>query len=144
MAFSDYSDAFSYPEKIVQDLAADLSAKITDACIERLKSLSDSLLPDDEKVLENTWEEICVQVQSEESNFWEVYDDTVSEILCKELSKLPDYSIAALQFAEDFNESDFAYEYDIDELTAILKNAVYEKAGEYQSDSVSRFLESCE
>jgi hypothetical protein len=60
--------------------------------IRRLKRMTDCRLPGDDRNLKNVWEEICVQVQGDESLAWHDYVDVIETILVP--------AVAALEPAE--------------------------------------------
>lgn len=66
-----------------------------DEAIEYLLSLKETLSGDDSG-LENTWEEICVQVQGEQSFFWDAYSDAMHDAVLGAMQKLPERDELAL------------------------------------------------
>ena len=61
---------------IVEEMAARLAKRITRRVVADLQTVRVTLSGDDSG-LENAWEEICVQIQCQDSFFWDAYDDTV-------------------------------------------------------------------
>lgn len=59
------------------------------------------LLSGDDSGLLNTWDEICAQVQGDQSVFWDAYEDTVDSVILNELQKLPDLELQALWLQTD-------------------------------------------
>jgi hypothetical protein len=57
---------------IVRAVAQKAAQRIAHKVIAELQLMTDKLSGDDSE-LETTWDEICVQVQGEESIFWECY-----------------------------------------------------------------------
>jgi hypothetical protein len=55
-----------------------------------LRELVDGLQSGVDSGLTNTWEEICVQVQGEQSVLWDAYDVTVRQIVSMEVTALPE------------------------------------------------------
>lgn len=80
---------------------ADAAASIVcDKAIESLIAL-DITLSGDDSTLENAWEEICVQVQGEESFFWETYEAVMGDAVLGELENLSNPDLAALWLQTD-------------------------------------------
>ncbi len=73
---------------IILQLAKYLVMRITRKAITALQRLTDCKLSGDDSRLENTWDEICVQVQGDESFAWDAYLDTVKAFLGAEVEKL--------------------------------------------------------
>lgn len=138
-----------------------IQAEIVSTAIEALKKLGgNSLLSGDESGLESIWEEICVQVQGEESIYWESYEGVIDQFVAGELKKrTPDEQLVVwLQTEEGCdwlseNEQDVQTLAEMDDLlkagyTAVcvndvaenLKNDVLEAAGTYTSENIERFL----
>jgi hypothetical protein len=61
---------------VVGALAEGVGQRITRKVIPTLQALTVTLSGDDSG-LETVWDEICAQVQTDESVFWNVYDKTV-------------------------------------------------------------------
>lgn len=74
---------------IVCALAERVCQRLTRRAITRLQSINgEALLSGDDSGLQNTWDEICVQVQSEESFAWDSYDQTVRACLQADVEEL--------------------------------------------------------
>jgi hypothetical protein len=89
---------------IVRALAEDVAQRITRKVIPTLQALTDKLSGDDSG-LETMWDEICVQVQSEESVFWNVYDETAQNIVRGYIRELADYERAAIWLLTNAGEN---------------------------------------
>lgn len=63
--------------------------KATRRTIRTLQGLRDGLQSGDDSGLENAWDEFCVQVQYEESVFFDAYEETVRAVLRGHLETLP-------------------------------------------------------
>ena len=61
--------------RIVQALAESVCQHVSDKTIRALQGMTDAnmLLSGDDSGLINVWEEICVQLQNEESFYWDTY-----------------------------------------------------------------------
>ena len=58
-------------------------------------------LSGDDSELDTTWDEICVQVQDEESVFWDVYDEIVRDMVRAHVAELPKFEREAIWFQTD-------------------------------------------
>ena len=80
---------------LIQQYAKAAGEFLCEQTISTLENIK-ATLSADESGLENTWEEICVQVQGEESFFWETYQDTVFDIVISLIEQLPSRDRSAL------------------------------------------------
>jgi hypothetical protein len=70
-----------YRDKIIAEFAERECKRIAQKVIRQLKSMTDGMQSGQDTPLANIWDEICVQVQGEESVMWEAYlDDTLALI----------------------------------------------------------------
>ena len=83
MPMNDQIDA------IVAQVAQQAADRVTRKTIADLRRMTNGLLSGDDSGLKTTWDEICVQVQGEESLYWEVYVETVCAILGVYVAELP-------------------------------------------------------
>ncbi len=56
--------------------------------IRDLRKITEGMQSGDDSPLKNVWDEICVQMQTEESVMWEVYLDVISSLIKSELKPL--------------------------------------------------------
>lgn len=73
---------------IVRQLAGHTAQRVTRRVITALQQLTDCKLSGDDSLLENAWDEICAQVQAEQSLYWDAYVETVRAFLRSELKNL--------------------------------------------------------
>lgn len=73
---------------VVCELAEHICERITRSIIATLQRMNNGLLSGDDSGLENTWDEICVQVQCEASFSWDAYDETVRGLVRADVEKL--------------------------------------------------------
>lgn len=130
---------------ILLPFANDLATKITKECISFFEESTQTMSGDDSQ-LGNVWEEICVQVQSEHSFYWEAYDETVRSLISDYVSKLKVHEALALWYLTEgyFNwdqksEDEKPPVYDGDLIEYIVQN-FYQKAVNFTSDSIEAFL----
>src|SRR5688500_13420926 len=77
-----------YQDEIISGLANKACEAISGKVIRALTKMTDGMQSGDDSGLKNVWEEICVQVQGEESVFWEAYLETIESLILKEVSEL--------------------------------------------------------
>ncbi len=85
---------------LIREYAVAAATTVAEQAISALTKCTDTLSGDDSG-LENAWEEICVQVQGEESFFWDTYRQTMHEMVLSELEKLPGRDLVALWLQTD-------------------------------------------
>jgi hypothetical protein len=61
-----------------------------------LQQQRNDLLSGDDSGVTNAWEEICVQVQEEQSFYWDTYEATVGQYVGVEVEGLPPYELNAI------------------------------------------------
>jgi hypothetical protein len=73
---------------IVRDLADEVFDRLARRVVATLQRLKNGLLSGDDSGLANIWDEICAQIQYEESWAWDAYDETVKQVAAEQLKKL--------------------------------------------------------
>lgn len=68
-------------QHIVSAWAEQLAGKLIQDAIEALQKMDSAEMLSGDSGLKNAWEEICVQVQSEQSFFWDTYVETMEGLL---------------------------------------------------------------
>lgn len=101
--------------------------------------------------LKNAWEEVCAQVQGEESIDWSIYEDTIERLLYAVVQKLDGEAQLALWAVTD-EGWDYIYDHhadkngaagvplDIGAIAAKLKGDVLSEAADYESPSLYRYI----
>ena len=87
-------------KRLVADLAANVEARVTRRVICQLRKITTRLSGDDSP-LRDAWDEICVQVQGQESVFWSAYLDTIDMTITAFVKDLPQHELAALWLETD-------------------------------------------
>ena len=82
-------------DRIAKQLADHVCQRIAKRAISGLQRIAAKLSGDDSK-LQNPWDEICVQVQSEESFFWHVYEESMTGFLAGEVEQLKQFERDAI------------------------------------------------
>src|SRR4051812_33832365 len=98
-------------DKIIATLADRECKRLSRRVIRHLQSMKDSMLSGDDSALANFWDEFCVQVQGQESGFWEHYVDLVNQIVLGFVEKLDSETKKAIWLQTD-EAADSTYEED--------------------------------
>ena len=83
-------------EQVVRALALRISSDIARKTARALRKLTENLALGDDTGLKNTWEEVCVQIQYEQSVLWDAYEDTIDAIILAHVEKLEQYEMIAI------------------------------------------------
>lgn len=135
---------------IVKELAEYVCRRLTRKVISALKAMDNALLSGEDSGLRNTWEEICVQVQHEESIYWETYDETVRGFVLGEVAELPAYQREAvwLQTEEGWDwDTEGDQERESCPVNAenivqyLLDQYIYVEAGRWTNRRIRRYLD---
>ena len=139
-----------YQENILRQIADRQCNRICRATIRNLQKLTDCKLSGDDTVLKNTWDEICVQMQSEESYAWDAYLETMKPHIAYEVERLPRPEQEAIWLqtsqADDWDaeqeETPTSVPICFDDITEyILHEYVLRKASDYQNKRIVKYLE---
>jgi hypothetical protein len=135
---------------IVWRLAEVACERISRRTIRALQKMAEGLGSGDDSCLTNAWEEICVQVQGQQSAYWETYEETVRQVLSREVTKLPTYEREAiwLQTREgqdwdaEAEESRDRYPLVEDQIVEYLKDEhIYSAAADWNNERIRKYLE---
>lgn len=85
----------SVSERITRALARATAERLSRRAVARLAKMR-HLLSGEDSELTSTWDEICVQVQGEESHFWGAYEHAIHDALALDVSSLPEHAQQAL------------------------------------------------
>jgi hypothetical protein len=147
-----------YQDKIISGLADRQCKWICQKTIRFLQKLTEGMQSGDDSPLENLWDEVCVQVQFQESMLWDFYTDYMQTIIShqlKGLNAITCYAIwlqtdAGEDFLIDYEEHEEygdpidALEYLYDEndiLNHILNNYVLREAANARNARIGKYLE---
>jgi hypothetical protein len=129
-------------------LKADVVSK-TVAALQSMKG--DSLLSGDDSGLRNIWEEVCVQVQGEESYYWESYLEVIEDLLSGYVDQLSGEDRLALWLSTE-DGSDWlgdvktgdadpnTPEVATDQISDYLKSELLSRAEDFQNSATRRYL----
>ena len=142
-----------YRDNIIAGIAKTECLKISRKIIRTLQRMTDGMQSGDDTPLKNIWEEICVQVQHEESVMWDVYLSTVSQIILPEVEKLDTHIKQAIwlqtyegmdwedEVADDEEGRKIAPFSEEDITQHILHSYILSRAGEWNNKRIEQFLD---
>ncbi|HNU31948.1 MAG TPA: hypothetical protein PKN00_22345 [Sedimentisphaerales bacterium] len=134
---------------IVHALAQDAARRITRKVIADLQRMKHTLSGDDSE-LKTTWDEICVQIQSEQSFCWDVYDETVRAVVSGHVAKLAAYEREAIWLQSDAGgdwdcrepQEREAYPVcDGDVVDYLIREYIYAEAGRWSNARIRAYIE---
>jgi hypothetical protein len=134
---------------VVESLAQEASLRITRKTISFLHQLKVTLSGGDSG-LKTTWDEICAQVQYEESHFWDAYDETVRDIVRGFITELPIHEQEAIWLQtkaginwgiEEPEDRDVYPICDDDIVEYLTREFVYAEAGRWSNSRIRAFIE---
>ena len=135
--------------RIVTKLADEVCKRIARRIIKEFQQRKDVLLSGDDSCLTNTWEELCVQVQQEQSFYWDMYIADLQRSLAAEVEQLQPYEREAVWLQtpaggdcddEEFREPEpFIGE---EEIVEYLTNEyVLAEAGRWSNRRIRKYLD---
>jgi len=137
-------------QQIVAAWAKQLSDEIIKATIASLGEI-DVTLSGEDSGLTNTWEEICAQVQDEESCDWDAYVEVMDDFLGSAVAELGSSARSALWAVTD-DGWDYIYEHHAEEdgsatvpvfdqdIVAMLREELLSAAANYSNSNIRRYL----
>lgn len=149
---------FADIKQATEDLALIFSEiknnKYADEIINELKDYPRGTCPEDYG-LKDFWEEICIQVQDEESIDWEMYSDIVDDIISSKIDELPYFEILRLWIygttVYEFDETDLENDLDDDSyynilncVKGVMRKLVMNEASNYESETLMNAIEKRE
>ncbi len=142
--------------RIEQHLAATWASQLSETlikdAIQSLEEMDSQEMLSGDSGLKNVWEEVCVQVQDEQSFFWETYVETMEGLLAGFVELLDASAQLALwtltesgrDYIDDHQADDEAaldIPVDAVEIVAMLMDSLLSAAANHESASISRFLQ---
>lgn len=137
---------------ISEGLANDLCKQITRKVIRNLQQMNTSeyILSGDDSVLANTWDEVCVQIQLEQSMVWHAYELTIDTFVSYIVSELKSYEKMAIWIQTD-EGSEWLYEdedlrdnepvvLDSEIVNYIIKDYIYEAAENWSNKRIYAYI----
>ena len=134
---------------IVRAVAEASARRITRRVIRELRQMTDTMSGDDSE-LKTTWDEICAQVQDQESFHWDAYDATVRLIVQGHVATLSKHERDAIWLQTDAG-SDWDCEepsdreadpvQDDDIVDWVTREYVYAEAGNWSNGRIRAYIE---
>jgi hypothetical protein len=75
-------------DRVISSIADPECQRISRKVIRSLQGMTEGMQSGDDTCLKNLWDEVCVQVQGEESFIWDLYLDTIKSIITGYLPEL--------------------------------------------------------
>lgn len=135
---------------VVCALAEQVCRRLTRRLIATLQKMNNGLLSGEDSGLKNTWDEICTQIQFEESFSWDVYDETVRGLAASDVEKLLPHEREAIWLqtnaADDWGCEDEsrrqAYPVTNEEIVEYLVHEyIYSEAGNWSNQRIRVYLD---
>ena len=132
-----------YEFKLLLKLSNFHKEKLIGNAIQALQNLSgpEFLLLGEDSGLVSVWEEICVQVQQEQSPYWDAFQDTIENVLDDEFDKQHDAVKELLIYIDGADEDDDENANSKTNALMILKSDLIDKAGWYENENILNYLD---
>jgi hypothetical protein len=142
-------------DRIVSELADAVCKRIVRQTRMALTKMTDCRLSGDDSPLKNSWEEICVQCQDENSIFCSAYEDTIRKFVRMFMQKLQRFEIEAVWLQttalyDDMTDEEFDRMQAAEERPAIneasvedhiIQNYIYSLAGDWTNKRIRKFID---
>ena len=137
-------------QDLLRKFAEEIAERISRKTLSALQKVTDTLSGDDSE-LKNAWDEICVQVQDEQSFFWDAYDETVRSFVSGYVEELQSHEKLVLWFqteegwdwlydhGEGNNEHPPVFVDDI--LQYLAQEYIYKKADKWTNERIRAYLD---
>lgn len=157
-----YEGMLNFYENIISKQANKLRSCIVKKCIENFQSCkrnSNMMQSSLDSGLENIWDEICVQTQTEYSCYWFAYEDYIRSIIASLLKEMFDDNelmILWLQtnqctewishyydddLSEDFCKYKEPDDYSFNDIIDLIFEDIIDTAANYNNDRIDEYLE---
>ena len=142
-----------YKDTIISSLADRECKRICGKTIRALQRMTEGMQSGTDASLKNIWDEVCVQVQFEQSLFWDAYLDIINAIISREVNKLDTFVKQAIWFQtvegsewecedEAADEAVCDAPYLEDDITDyILDRYVLSRAADWSNPRIEKYLE---
>ena len=134
---------------IVRTVAEQAARRITRKVIRELREMTGTMSGDDSE-LKTTWDEICAQVQYEESFNWDAYDHTVRAVVGAHIGGLPKHERDALWLqteagsdweCEESGDREADPVRDDDIIDWVTREYVYAEAGNWSNARIRAYID---
>src|SRR5436309_5704292 len=95
------SAAMTIGRRFVDALAEKAISRLVRQSIRQLQRMTEERTSGADSGLANVWDEICVQIQGEESIHWAAYDATVRQIIRFDLKQISDVELESIWVQTD-------------------------------------------
>lgn len=130
--------------QLIAYFANKIAGRIVVNSIKQFQKLKDTLSGFDSG-LTNTWDEICVKIQDEYSFKWDLYEDTIHNLVNEAVNQLERNEKLALCLENDSSlfsdEEEDDIEYDHFKVCQYVISEIFGKAGSWRNKRVRKFLE---
>ena len=136
--------------RIVRAIASEAAERLCRQAVAALQKMRHTMSGDDSG-LSTTWDEICVQVQDEQSMFWDAYESAIHDSLGWPVAQLATYERDALwlqtpegfdwECRDDARTSDEEPVNDHDIICHLVREHVLRRAGEWSNPRIRAFLD---
>lgn len=140
-----------FRDSLIKTFASAEAEKLVRKTVRYFQALKhNSLLSGDDSELKNVWDEICVQVQFENSIFWDAYVETAKQFLKGYVELLPEHIQLAIwlqtddgfQWQLDNGDPQSRFCADSDAITDyIFSEFLLKAAGKWSNDRIERYIE---
>lgn len=133
-----------YLKNLISEIAEVECSKLVSKIIKNFQSRSQEGLSGDDSGLKDLWEEICVQVQGEESIFWDLYMDEIENAIEYEVEELPAAMLKVIWLqtdngycfeGEENDQEDFSVKQDVIDL---IESKVLSEAEDFSNERIER------
>lgn len=141
-------------DRIVEWVAKRECEQIARSVVRDVRRLKNGMQSGDDSGLKNLWDEVCVQMQQEQSYWWDLYADMISGMIEKHIDALSEELRNAIWFQTDNGSdwvSDRASNHDMrveeapysreDIVSHILNNFVLKLAAGWKNKRIERFID---
>ena len=136
-------------EWVVTDLAAAVSKRVVTRVRRQLQGMREGMQGGDDSPLANLWDEICVQVQFEESIFSNMYLDIIEQLVLEAIRRLPRYELeavwlqtdAGMDWLDEEENGERRAGFGSDEVTTYLQQQVLDLAANWSNARIREDLE---
>jgi hypothetical protein len=90
-----------YKDKIIAAVAENACEQVAAKVIKTLRAEKKGLQSDEDSGLTNIWDEICVQMQRQQSETWEMYLDIITGFIESEVGKLDSNIVSSIWLQTD-------------------------------------------
>lgn len=137
-------------DRIIRAMAEEEAQRLCRRAVARLKKMHHTLSGNDSE-LKTTWDEICVQVQGDQTPFWDSYEQAMRDALAWDVSQLSVHAQQALwlqtpegedwDFKGDDGDRDEPPVFQDDIVDYVVREYVLTEAGRGSNSRIRAFLD---